>query len=163
MKNQHQLLYKVMRHFVGMQRIDVFDLLFKIEILLSYTSKPLAKSSLKHIIEVNTDLLRNTNPFLITVLPNGNFCECVGVNDWLYIYKEQKKGIYKWKIFDTYYFKIKHPFSEIKKLTKKNLLEGFQDTSEEVDILDFLKKNRGAKKEKFIQNLLLLDIYNTNY
>ncbi len=151
-----------MRQCVGMQRIDVLDLLLKIEILLSYSSGPLTKNQIKYLIEIDKGVKEDLDTYSFTTLPNGRLCKCIGTNDWLYIYKEQKKGIYKWKIFDTYYFKIKHPFSKIAKLTKKNLLESFQDTSEEVDIRDFLTKNRSIKKKKFIRKLLKVNLHNTS-
>ncbi len=141
-----------------MQNIEVLDLLFTIEVLLSYTSGPLTQKSIKNMVEMSTALDKGASFASGFMLPNGNFCTCIGTNDWLFIYKEQKKGIYKYKMFDTYYFKIKDPFFEVQKLTEDNLLESFQNTAEEVDIHDFLRKNRGVKKEQFIKKLLCLDL-----
>ncbi|GAA4275979.1 hypothetical protein GCM10022259_07030 [Aquimarina mytili] len=162
LKKEQQAVYKVLRQCIGMQRIDILDLLLKIEMLLSYTSGTLTRNEIKHLIDIDKDVKEDLDIHSFTVLPNGKFCQCIGANDWLCIYKEQKKGIYKWKIFDTYYFKIEHPFSKITKLTKKNLLENFQGTSEEVDIRDFLTKNRSIKKKKFIRKLLKVNLHNTN-
>ncbi|TSE08121.1 hypothetical protein [Aquimarina algiphila] len=160
MKNDPQLLYKVMRHFVGMQKIEVFDFLQKIEVLLLQASSPLTKTSIRDIMNKNIKPDNVTVHF--TILSNGNLCYCIGSNDWLEIYKEQKTGIGKLCIFNAYYFKIKNPFSEIKRLTADNLLESFKNTKEEIEIIDFLRKHRITKKEKFIEKLLLLDVLNKN-
>ncbi len=158
MKNEHQFFYKIMRYFEGMQKIDVLDILHEMEILLLHAASPITKDNIRKVISYNIKKDQKFNSFTFTILPNGNFCQRVGTNDWLSIYLEQKRSIYSWSIFDTYYFRIKHPLSKIQKLTKRNLLESFQNTSEEVEILDFLRKNKSFKGKKFIKKLLLFNV-----
>ncbi len=158
MKNEQQLLYKVIQNFEGMQKIDVFDMLQKMEMLLFYISSPITKDSIREIMSVSFNKSQCFDTTRPTILPNGNFCECIGTNDWICIYKEQKKGIGRWNVFNTYYFKIKDPFFDIKRLTKEDLLESLRDTAEEIEIIDFLRKNRSANKEEFIKRLLLLNL-----
>ncbi len=159
MKKEYELLYKVVKNFEGMQKIDVFDMMHKLEILLFYAPSPVTRESIKNIINADIDENYDIDPFHFTLLPNGNFCNFIGSNDWIHIYKEVKKGIGKLSMFDSYYFKTKHAPLELVKLTKCNLLENFKSTAEEVDILDFLNKNHNIKKSVFIDKLLLLDLY----
>jgi len=93
MKQEHQLLYKVMRNFEGMQKIEAFDLLHRMEVLLFYAKSPL---QLDHIKQIITDGIQQGSdiafdPFGFTILPNGNFCEFEGSNEWIHIYKEKKE------------------------------------------------------------------------
>jgi len=157
-RNEHEHLFKVMRNFEGMNKLDVFDILHKIEILLFYTKSPITRESIARIINAEMDCNRDVDPLQFTILPNGNFCEFVGANDWLHIYKEQKRGIYQCSIFDTYYYKTKYAPLELNKLTKKNLLESIEDTFEEYKVKEFLKSHQIVKKDVITGKLLLLDI-----
>ena len=107
MKKEQKLLYKVMCHFEGMQKIEVLDLLHRIEVLLYYAKSPINSQRLKEIITYNMDQELDIDPFGFTILPNGNFCEFVGSNDWIHIYKEVKRGFGSWNPMTTYYFKTK--------------------------------------------------------
>ncbi|MBQ4818859.1 hypothetical protein [Aquimarina sp. MMG016] len=158
MKNENYSLYKIMQHFEGMQKIEVFDLLHKMEILLFYTSSPITKDSIIQIINSGLDGSRDVDPFQFTVLPNGNFCEFIGSNDWLHIYQENKRGWMKWSPFTTYYFKTKYAPLELLPLTKKKLLENLENTPEVSKVVIFLKQHRVSKKNKKTDRLLLLDL-----
>lgn len=147
-----------MQHFEGMQKIEVFDLLHKMEILLFYTSSPITKDSIIQIINSGLDGSRDVDPFQFTVLPNGNFCEFIGSNDWLHIYQENKRGWMKWSPFTTYYFKTKYAPLELLPLTKKKLLENLENTPEVSKVVIFLKQHRVSKKNKKTDRLLLLDL-----
>lgn len=161
-KQEHAQLFKVMRTFEGMNKLDVFDILHKIEVLLFYTKSPITKEGIAKIInnEMNPDNYKDkdVDPLHFTILPNGNFCEFVGSNNWLHIYKEQKKGILRYGLFDTYYFKTKYAPLELSKLTKKNLLEYLENTPEESKVIRFLKSHKVNKKDVITGKLLLLDI-----
>jgi len=148
MKNEHQQLYNVMRNFEGMQKIEAFDLLHRMEILLFYAKSPLRSDHLKQIITADMDRENNVDvdPFQFTILPNGNFCEFIGSNDWIHIYKETKRGLSVCNPFARYYFKTKYAPLELLKLTKNNLLENVAGTSKELTIEDFLRTNTVAKK-----------------
>ncbi len=158
MKNEIQLLYRVMRNFEGMQKIDVFDLLHKMEVLLFYASSPISKGDIQEIINASIEKEGNVAPFQITILPNGKFCEFVGSNDWIHMYKECKKGIWKHEVFNTYYYNTKYSSGELKKLTKKNLLNSIEGTAEEVEVLDFLKKKNLTQKDAITGKLLILEL-----
>jgi len=147
MKNEQRLLYKLMSNFEGMQKIEVFDLLHRIEILLYYTKSPINNTEIRQIITSNIGLENGIDPFVFTILPNGNFCELEGSNDWIHIYKEVKRGFTAWNPFTTYYFKTKYVPLELLKLTKKNLLENVENTPIGSEIEEFLKTNRITKKD----------------
>jgi len=157
MKQEHQQLYKIMRHFEGMQKIEVFDLLHRMEVLLFYAKSPLKATHLKEIITSDMDHRNDVDPFQFTILPNGNFCEFIGFNDWIHIYKETKRGLSVCNPFTTYYFKTKYAPLELLKLTKSNLIENVSGTSKERTIEDFLRTNTIAKKDP-TGSLLVLSI-----
>ncbi|MFD2563677.1 hypothetical protein [Aquimarina rubra] len=119
MKKEQQLLHKVMRNFEGMQKIEVFDLLHKIEVLLFYAKSPLEIGHLEKLIASDIEDDADVDPFQFTLLPNGNFCEFAGSNDWIHVYKEVKRGFSSWNPFATYCFKTKYAPLELLKLTKK--------------------------------------------
>ena len=155
MKKEQQLLYNIMRHFEGMQKIEVFDLLHRMEVLLFYTKSPISNTEIKQIITSNMDQEHDIDPFGFTILPNGNFCELEGSNDWIHIYKEVKRGFAAWSPITTYYFKTKYAPLELLKLTKKNLIENVENTPIASEIQDFLKTNKVTKKDPQGKILLL--------
>lgn len=157
-KNEQVKLFKVMQNFEGMNKLDVFDILHKIEVLLFYTKSPITREGIVKIINSEIDSKNDVDPLQFTILPNGNFCEFVGANDWLHIYKEQKRGILQYELFDTYYFKTKYAPLELSKLTKKNLLNYLENTPEETRIIQFLKSTSITKKDKTTGKLLLLNV-----
>ncbi|KAA1245783.1 hypothetical protein [Aquimarina sp. RZ0] len=158
MKNENYSLYTIMQHFEGMQKIEVFDLLHKMEILLFYTSSPITKDGIIQVINSGLDGSRDVDPFQFTILPNGNFCEFIGSNDWLHIYEENKRGWMKWSPFSTYYFKTKYAPLELLPLTKKNLLDNLKGTAEEAKVVRFLKQHRISKKDPHTDTLLALNL-----
>lgn len=158
-KSEHAQLFKVMRNFEGMNKLDVFDILHKIEVLLFYSKSPITREGITKIINAEMEERKDeVDPLQFTILPNGNFCEFVGSNSWLHLYKEQKKGVFRYSLFDTYYFKTKYAPLELSKLTKKNLLEYIDDTPEEAQIQHFLKSHRITKRDVVTGKLLLLEL-----
>ncbi|WP_299896059.1 hypothetical protein [uncultured Aquimarina sp.] len=157
MKQEQQLLYKVMRNFEGMQKIEVFDLLQRMEILMFYTKSPLRSSQIKKIMTTHLYEESEIDPFGFTILPNGNFCEFEGCNDWIHIYKETKRGINKLNPFTTYYYRTKYAPLELVKLTKKNLLESLEKTLHQEILEEFLLTYKKIiQKDKKNRNRLLL-------
>ena len=157
-RRERQVLYNVLSHFEGMHKIDVFDLLHKIEVLLYYVPSPLQKVHLQKIIKADSAMDKNIDPFYFTILPNGNFCECVGSNNWLHIYKEQKRGLMRLSLFDTYYFKTKYAPLELLKLTRKKLLENLENTWEETPVKAFLKQYQPEAKDPVTDSFLILKV-----
>ncbi|AXT51323.1 hypothetical protein D1818_10950 [Aquimarina sp. BL5] len=157
MKQEQQLLYKVMRNFEGMQKIEVFDLLHRMEVLLYYAKSPLQSDHLKRIISSDMDQESAVDPFGFTILPNGNFCEFEGSNDWIHIYKEVRRGFSWWNPITTYYFKTKYAPLELLRLNKSNLLENVQNTPHEIEISAFLMAHNISKRDSQ-GNLLLLGL-----
>ena len=158
MKKEEQVLYKIMRHFEGMQKIEVFDLLHKMEVVLFYAKSPLTIARLKQIISADAEYPKEIDPFQFTILPNGNFCEFIEANHWIHIYKEIQRGIHRWNPIATYYFKTRYAPLELLKLTKKNLMENVYNTPHERLVANFLRKHTAAKKCKITGRLLLIDL-----
>ncbi|WP_025742648.1 hypothetical protein [Aquimarina pacifica] len=158
MQNEEQRLREILKKFNGLDKIKAYDLTHKIETLLFYASNPIDADSAAQLLVPNTTVDYDIDPFHFTILPNGNFCEFEGSNNWLHLYKENKRILPNWAIFDTYYFKTKYAPLELIKLTKKNLLENIHGTDKEPEILMFLKKNSVTKKDIVTDKLLLLDV-----
>ncbi len=157
MTDKNKLLYKIVKKLNGLSKIEAYELTHKLETLLFYASNPIDIENLKQIVDSDIDDNHEIDPFHFTILPNGNFCEFDGSNDWLHIYKENKRLLPNLPIFDTYYFKTKYAPLELIKLTKKNLLENVQDTEKEAEVLGFLKKHSVTKKNMVTDKLLILD------
>ncbi|MBQ0734017.1 hypothetical protein [Aquimarina celericrescens] len=157
MTDKNKLLYKIVKKLNGLSKIEAYELAHRLETFLFYASNPIDIKNLKQIVDSDIDDNQEIDPFHFTILPNGNFCEFDGSNDWLHIYKENKRILPNWPIFNTYYFKTKYAPLELIKLTKKNLLENIQNTEKEKDILDFLKTHAVTKKNVLTNKLLLLD------
>ncbi len=158
MTNQKEILCKIAKKLNGMNKIEAYELTHKLETLLFYAQNPINIEDLKKIITSDFNPNDEIDPFHFTILPNGNFCEFKGSNDWLHIYKENKKLLPNWPVFDTYYFKTKYAPLELLKLTRKNLLENVKDTEKELRVWTFLEKNAVAKKDKITNKILLLGI-----
>ncbi len=156
-KNYQKLLYTVMKNFEGMSKIDSFDLIHKMEILLYYANSPLNIDEVKSIMssEVQSEEI---DPFYFNILPNGNFCEFIGSNGVLHIYKEVNRFLPDWSIFNTYHYKSKYLPLELKKLTRRNLLQSFEGKPYQEKIKAFLKMNKVTKKDTITNKMLLLNI-----
>ncbi|RZS99145.1 hypothetical protein [Aquimarina brevivitae] len=158
MKNEHQLLLKVSENFEGMHNLDIFDLLHKIEMMLYYLPSPLHKAQLKQAIAVNLGSDREIDFFHFTILPSGNFYEFLTSNNWLQIYKEQKRALMRVFGIDIYYFKTKYAPLELLKLTRKNLLENQENTSEESAVKSFLEQYQPTGKDPVTNCFLLVKV-----
>lgn len=156
-KNDTQLLNKVLQNFEGMQKIDSFNLLHKIEVLLFYAKTPLTIENINEILDSSIDPLE-IDPFQMCVLPNGNFCEFIGSNNWLHIYKEYRKGLDRLKIRPSYYYRTKYAPLELLKLTKKNISESVANTDIASEVALFLKNNKVTKKDIIANKILLLEV-----
>jgi len=141
MKNENQQLYKVLQHFEGMQKIDVLDLLHRLEVFLFELPSPITKRSLQKAMHNTIAQNLACDHYHRILLPNGDICNLVGANDWIYIYQKEQKRLLKLLGFTTYYFTTSRFSIQLKKLHHKNLHNAFKNTAEEVDILDFLQKN----------------------
>ena len=158
MENKHQkMLYDILKNFEGMSKIDSFSLIHKIEVLLYYTNGPLNLSEVKKIITSEVEI-EEIDPFYFNILPNGKFCEFIGSNGIIHIYKEINRFLPDWHIFNTYYFKAKHLPLELQKLSRKNLLKSFEGKPYQQKIKTFLLKHKASKKDLVTNKMLLLNI-----
>jgi len=157
MKNQKKLLYKIAKKLNGLNKVEAYEITQKLETLLFYATSTIEVSNLEKIISSRVIESEEIDPFHFTILPNGNFCEFDGSNDWLHIYKENKRYIPNWLMFNTYYFKTKYAPLELLKLTKKNLLENLENTNNEQKIREYLKKNSITRRDIITDKLVILE------
>jgi len=151
MKTNHQPtkpLAKVLNEFEGLKKIEAFEMLSKLELLLFYAPNPIRFEELEGIKLSNFQKNVDIDPFQFIPLHNGNFAQLVGCNHIMYIYKEHKKMMPNWLPIHTYYFKSKYNPLEAIKLTKANILEVFENSHEEKGILAFLTKHSIKKNDE---------------
>ncbi|TSE03734.1 hypothetical protein [Aquimarina algiphila] len=158
MSKEYSTMLKVLKHFSGLNKLDAFDLLHKMEVTLFYASSPISTKNLKQIILSDIEKVDWIDPFHFTFLPNGNLCEFVGSNEWLQVYKEKNKFLPDWAMFRVYYFKTVYAPLELRKLTRKNLLGMIRGKDKEKEIQEFLKQHSITMTNKITNRLLLLDL-----
>ncbi|RZS99432.1 hypothetical protein [Aquimarina brevivitae] len=157
-KNTNKTLLKIVKQFYGLDKAQAFDILSKLETFLFYASNPIH-------IDDNNALMETTpfagdidiDPFQISILPNGNFCELVGCNHKLHIYREHNRYLPKWKIFSSYYFKSKYNPLEAIKLNKPNLKDVFKNKPEESYMLRYLSEYHPLKKDPATGSFAILN------
>ncbi len=158
MTNDKQILHEIIKKIEGMNKLEAYEIIHKLETSLFYASSPIKYEDLKPVIDADIDPDHEIDSFQFSILPNGNFCEFLGCNNYLHIYKENKKLVPDWPLFTTYYFKSKYAPLELIKLTKKNILANFEGKPEEDKIVSFLRKNSVAKTDTISRRLLILDL-----
>ncbi|WP_103866721.1 hypothetical protein [Aquimarina sp. I32.4] len=158
MRKQHLLMLKVLKHFAGLNKLDAFDLLQKMEVTLFYTTNPITVKNIKQVLSTNNEKIGWIDPFHFTFLPNGNLCEFVGSNKWIQIYKEKNRVLPDWEIFNRYYYKTAYAPIDLLKLNRKNLLESIEGKTQETNVKEFLTQYRITQKDNIYNRLLLLDI-----
>jgi len=156
--SQDKILSTIINQFNGLKKVEAFDLVSKLERLLAHAPNPI------HISDIETHNLANyeetthhIDPFQFTLLPNGNFGELLGSNDIMQVYKEHKKALPSWNIFNSYYFSSKYYPLEFNKLTKTNVLSHLKGTKEEERFKTFLKKHSVNKRNTINGKLMILD------
>lgn len=158
-KNNYDKAFpEIMKQFQGLKKIEAFDIISKLEMLIFHAPNPL---QFKDIDDKKFNYLQNINtidPFHFTILPNGNFAELIGNNNFIYIYKEYRNILSKWSFLDTYYFTSKYFPTEFTKLTKKKILMHFEGKEEEQRIKSFIDINKASKTNPLSGKLLILDV-----
>ncbi|WP_109437884.1 hypothetical protein [Aquimarina sp. AU119] len=158
MSKEYHIIRKVIKHFSGLNKLEAFDILQKMEVVLYYASSPINTENLKQIILSDIEKVDWIDPFHFTFLPNGNPCEFIGSNKWLQVYQENNRFLPDWPIFRTYYYKTVYAPLELRKLTRKNLQESLEGKSKEQNVREFLNNHRVTKRDIVTDHLLLLDL-----
>ena len=158
MTNDKQILKEILKKMDGMHKLEAYEIIHKLETSLFYASNPINSKELEPVINADIDPDHEIDSFQFSILPNGNFCEFLGCNNYLHIYKENKKLVPDWPLYTTYYFKSKYAPLELIKLTKKNILANFEGKPEEDKIVSFLRKNSANKADMISRRLLILDV-----
>jgi len=137
MQNEYNIIRQIIQQFEGLQKIEAFDILHKLEVLLLHAKSPLQTKALEQIIQDTRAIDIASDPMQSELSPSGYYCECIGNNDWLYLYKEQPTGIRR--LFLTrYYFKTTfHPL-QLQPFTKKQLRIATKGTPVATEVEVFL-------------------------
>jgi len=149
---------EIIKQFNGLKKVEAYDLMSRIELLLFYAPNPINFCDEQNILTTNRAKTIDIDPFQFTILPNGNFAKLMGNNDFIKIYKEHKSILPNWSIFNSYYFTSKYYPLEFLKLTKKNILSSIEAPEERKKLKYFLKENKVDKIDSTNKRLLILDL-----
>ena len=133
---ERKIIKKVVKQLVGLPKMDVFDILFKTEQLFGIIEDPNPKI-------IDAILYSWDNPRDISSA-DGSFYQLADYtyNLRLYVltYPNSILSVFRNK----YHFKTPYT-NQLKKFTKKNVLKSFKNTSMEVAVFEFLKRNELKK------------------
>ncbi|WP_027392959.1 hypothetical protein [Aquimarina latercula] len=147
---EDEILQKVLKQFDGLAKIDAYDLLQKVEILLQGQKSPIEYRSIRK--ELDKQFFKNE---MITIGKSG-YCYLVDYCHFIKIYKF-KSAFFPFTTRNSFYYTLYHDY-KMKQLTNKNIIETFKNTHLRYVIHHFLKDNRVQKKNSKTNRLLLLEL-----
>lgn len=147
---EDKVLQKVLKQFDGMTKIEAFDVLHKIEVLLNGQQSPIQYEYLK--MTLDKQFLQNA------VLPVGNqgYCFLSDYCQYLKVY-EFKPTIPINILGSSWYYSLSNK-QELIPLTNQNVKSTFSDTHLKYIIQQFLKDNNVQKRNSKTKRLLLLEL-----
>jgi len=134
---ERKIIKKMIKQLSGCSRIEIFDILYKIEQLCNTVKNPDGRT-------IDAVLYSWENPRDISRV-DGTFHYLVDYTYNLRIYRVSHPTTFLSMFRNTYFFKTPY-CSKAVKFTKKNILKSFKHTSLEIPIIEFLKENRLKKK-----------------
>lgn len=147
---EDKVLQKVLKQFDGMAKVDAFDVLHKIEVLLNGLQSPIQYEHIK--MKMDQNFLKNA------VLPIGKrgYCYLVDFSQHLKIF-EFKSLLSIDCLGKTLYFSTaKEP--KLLQLTNENIRNTFDNSSLKYIIRQFLEENHVKKRNSKTKRLLLLEL-----
>lgn len=148
--HQDHMIQKVLQLFDGMTKIEAFDILHQIEILLNEQTSPIQFNRIKMAQEKL--FLKNA------ILPVGNQGYCYLIDDcnYLKVY-EFKSTVPTFITGKTIYYTLPNEH-KLKPLTNQNMEDTFKNTHLKYVILQFLKDNKVSKRNSRTKRLLLMEL-----
>ena len=147
---EHKILQKVLKQFDGMTKIDAFDLLQKIEVLLQGQSSPIQYEHLK--MKMNKNFIQNA----VVPIGNSGYCYLVDSSHRLKIY-EFRSLLSVGFLGKTLYYNTTNNH-KLLPFTNENIKNTFDQTNLRYIIRQFLEENKVRKKNSKTKRLLLLEL-----
>ena len=147
---QDEILQKVLKQFDGLAKIDAYDLLQKVEILLQGQKSPIEYRCV--IKELDKQFFKNE---MITIGKSG-YCYLMDYCHFIKVY-EFRSAFFPFTKRNNLYYTLYHDY-KMKRLTNKNIIETFENTHLRYVIHHFLKDNQVQKKNSKTNRLLLLEL-----
>lgn len=147
---EHKILQKVLKQFDGMTKIDAFDLLQKIEVLLHGQSSPIQYEHLK--MKMNKNFIQNA----VVPIGNSGYCYLVDSSHRLKIY-EFRSLLSVGFLGKTLYYNTTDDH-KLLPFTNENIKNTFDQTNLRYIIRQFLEENKVRKKNSKTKRLLLLEL-----
>lgn len=147
---QDEILQKVLKQFDGLAKIDAYDLLQKVEILLQGQKSPIEYRCIRK--ELDQQFFKNE---MITIGKSG-YCYLVDYCYFIKIYKF-RSVFFPITTSNNLYYTLYHDY-KMKRLTNRNIIETFQNTHLRYVIHHFIKDNNVSKKNSKTKRLLLLEL-----
>ncbi|KAA1239371.1 hypothetical protein [Aquimarina sp. RZ0] len=148
--HEDEILQKVLKQFDGIPKIEAFDILHKIEILLKDQQSPIQYKDIKNKEEQS--FIKNA----VVPIGKSGYCYLIDYCHFIKVYKF--KSIYP--CFSAMGFLYYAVYNEptVHFLNKKNIEETFKDTYLKYVIREFLKDNKVKDRNSKTNRLLLLEL-----
>lgn len=147
---EDKILNKVLKQFDGLTKLQIFDLLQRIEALLVYQKSPVQFSTLQK------SLIQVSNKKVLFPLSDDGYAYLDDSCRYIDIYRI--KTIFSPLLGGGNIYFSKSKDSQINLLNDKNLIEAFDNTPLKNSIHQFLQEHRIKKRNPKTRRLLLLDI-----
>ncbi len=147
---QDEILQKVLKQFDGLTKIDAYDLLQKVEVLLQGQKSPIEYQCIKN--ELSKQFF---NKEMIAIGKSG-YCYLMDYCHFIKIY-EFRSVFFPFTTRNNLFYTLSQDY-KMKRLTNKNIIETFENTHLRYVIDYFLKDNRVHKKNSKTNRLLLLEL-----
>ncbi|TSE07885.1 hypothetical protein [Aquimarina algiphila] len=144
---ERRIIQKVAKHLVGLPKVEIFDILFKTEQLFGTIEDPDPKI-------IDAILYSWDNPHDIPF--DGSFYLLIDYTFNLRLFIASHPVTFLSAFRNNYYFQTAYS-STPKKFTKKNVLKSFKNTSMEISVSEFLKRNKLKKWNPETKRFLILD------
>ncbi len=148
--HQEKIIQNVCKQLDGMHKIEVYDVLLKIESMLRDFKSPIRYKEIEKSIQ-NTSIKSN-----VSAIDSFGYCHLFDECQYIKIYKI-KTLLPNFLGGEPMYFITPWQFT-LKDYTNDNLLEAFKGTHVEAIVEHFLKANKLEKYNPKTKRLLLLEV-----
>jgi hypothetical protein len=149
--HQEKIVQNIVKQFDGMSKIEVYDILYRIESLLLDFNTPIQFSEIKKTLD-NSYMSRNS-----TAIDSYGYCYLEDHCQYLSIYKV--KSVFP--VFlggEPLYFTVLGQY-ELIAYNNRNIEEAFCNMHLEALVQHFLKNNNVKKRNPKTKRLLLLELF----
>ena len=153
MTYEDKITLDVLKRFDGMSKIDVYDILHKIESLLLDTNTPIAYKTIKDRLEKNQFAKKS-----ITAIDKNGYCYLEDHCQFMSVYRI--KSVFPTILGGSGLFFTPREYYRLIPYTNEALQKAFSNTHLEVIINHFLKHHSAKQRNPKTKRLLLIELFN---